>query len=267
MKIETKIKIRHTIARRLGWLTLRADAIRILTFHGVQEHPNSFSHQSPAIFEQQIKYLAEKAYTSLRISDLLDNWPRVLDKKRIVILTFDDGLYNNREIVCPILRKYGMIATFFIPTAYIGENRLPANHKNLGTYHGVDMLAWHDLKDMAREGFEIGSHTHTHVLVRQLNHEEAAHELAISKKIIEEKLGVPVRSFAYPRGRTTAFAPWTREVLQKCGYAAGCTMMEGCLSRKTDLLQLPRIGIDQTDTLQTFRMKLHGNYDLLRLLR
>lgn len=266
MKIETKIRIRHTIARRLGWLTSRANAIRILTFHSVQEHPCSLSHQSPAVFEQQIKYLADKAYTSLRVSDVLDNWPGILDKKRVVILTFDDGLYNNREIICPILKRYGMTATFFISTAYIGENRSPAGHDNLGAYKDVDMMAWHDLQDMINEGFEIGAHTHTHAQVRQLNHEEAAHELAISKKIIEEKLGVPVRSFAYPKGRTTAFAPWTRKILQQCGYAAGCTMMEGHLSRKSDLLQLPRIGIDKTDTLQTFQMKLRGNYDLLRLL-
>ena len=40
-----------------------------------------------------------------------------------VALTFDDGYWDNYDIVCPILKRKGWTATFFLPTRYIGGRR------------------------------------------------------------------------------------------------------------------------------------------------
>jgi peptidoglycan/xylan/chitin deacetylase (PgdA/CDA1 family) len=43
---------------------------------------------------------------------------------RSACITFDDGYRNNFEIACPILRKYGLVATFFVATGYLGSGRM-----------------------------------------------------------------------------------------------------------------------------------------------
>jgi peptidoglycan/xylan/chitin deacetylase (PgdA/CDA1 family) len=134
----------------------------------------------------------------------------------------------------------------------------------LAVYKDYQMLSWRDIREMSNDGFEIGAHSHTHLKISQQDRSCAKDEIERPKQILENKLGTSVRSFAYPFGRSDAFAPWTRDMLADAGYAAGCTMMSRALSKEDDLLELPRTDINGTDTLQRFVMKLNGDYDCLR---
>lgn len=64
-------------------------------------------------FEQQMKYIHDN-YKILRLQDRLKN------DSRAVVLTFDDGYYDNYCNALPILKQYSIPATFFIPTDNIG---------------------------------------------------------------------------------------------------------------------------------------------------
>jgi len=266
MNIRTKLAIRYALAGSLGRLRRRNESLRILTFHSVQAHPNTMVHMPPEAFEEQIRYLAEQGYATCRIRDLVEAWPAIADRKRTVVLTFDDGCANNRTIVCPILERYGMTATFFVATAGIGESRQAPSADGLAEYRDTEFLSWTDLREMAAAGFEIGAHSHRHVMVARQDRERAREEIALPKKLLEDRLGGPVCSFAYPKGHADAFADWTRPLLAEAGYRAGCTMMGGPISARCDLYELPRTGIHPTDDLKRFRMKLDGRYDLLRRL-
>lgn len=72
---------------------------------------------SPSIFEEQMACLSKK-YNIIRFED---DWNSAVDGKNIVI-TFDDGYYDNYEVALPILKKYQVPATFFISTGYIGKS-------------------------------------------------------------------------------------------------------------------------------------------------
>lgn len=267
MGAQAKITLQRLFAKSLGWLSRPRGLARILTFHSVRDGGDPLVHQPPELFEEQIRYLAEQGYGSYRVCDLVESWPAILDGPKFTVVTFDDGLSNSRTIACPILQRYGMTATFFIPTACIGDQRRPPDVEGMHNVRDVDMLSWRDLREMADEGFEIGAHSHTHVRIRRLSLERARREVALPKAILEDKLGRPVYSFAYPKGRADSFAPWTRDLLAEAGYMAGCTQAGLPLRRGCDLLDLPRTGIHGLDTLASFTMKLRGNYDLLRRIR
>ena len=267
MKTRTKIRIANCFARSLGWLTRRSGLARILTFHSVQEGGDPLVHQPPELFEEQIRYLAEQGYRSYRVCDVVESWPAILDGPKFTVITFDDGLSNGRTVACPILQRYGMTATFFITTACVSDDRRPPGVEGMHNVRDVDMLSWQDLREMADEGFEIGAHSHTHVRISRQSPRRAREEIFLPKAMLEQELGRPICSFAYPKGRADSFAPWTRDLLAEAGYKAGYTQMGRPLRRGCDLLNLSRTSIHGLDTLASFRMKLSGNYDLLRRIR
>jgi len=267
MNLRTKTSLRYLVAQCLGWLTRTPGRLRIMTFHSVAEPGGSFVQWSPAAFDGLLSLLVERGFRTVRISDLVDQWPAIALEPRVVALTFDDGLLDNWTVVCPLLQKRGLTATFYVPTAFIGPERQPASAESMAEYRGATMLSWADVRAMAAAGFEIGSHSHRHAYLRQLSPEAAREEAVLSKSLLEEHLGRRVRSFAYPKGHTTAFAPWTREVLVAAGYDSACTMMGGPLRPDSDLMALPRNGVAGFDSLRGASLKLDGWYDCLRWLR
>ncbi len=68
---------------------------------------------SPENFEEHVKYLAEN-YPVVKFED---DWSRIQEPS--VVITFDDGYFDNFQYVLPILEKYSVPATFFVSTDLI----------------------------------------------------------------------------------------------------------------------------------------------------
>lgn len=267
MKRLVKRLVLKSIVRTLGFATRNVDAIRIFTYHSIHDYPNRREHIRPDCFEEHVRYFADRGYRSLRIVDIADQWPVVLDERPAVALTFDDGLCNNWTIACRILDKYHMTGTFFVPTSFIGEDRRVVSAASMAPYNNNEMLSWSDLRAMLESGYEIGSHSHTHIMMAKQSPEQAETEITQSKLILEEKLGVTIKSFAYPKGHSNSYAEWTKHLLRSAGYAAACTQSGGPLRPDSDLLELPRLGMSDSDTFSELVLKCHGHYDCLRWLR
>ena len=75
-------------------------------------------------FEDQIRFLS-KHFSVLSFTELLERWnDSSLDSEgRYCVITFDDGWIDNYLHAFPILKRYGMPATIFLPTALIGTDR------------------------------------------------------------------------------------------------------------------------------------------------
>ncbi len=63
-----------------------------------------------------------------------------------------------------------------------------------------EAMTWEQLRELRSAGFEIGDHSQFHASLSLLPPEKLASELINSKRLLEAKLGSPVRSFAYPNG-------------------------------------------------------------------
>ena len=76
-------------------------------------------------------------------------------------------------------------------------------------------LRWSDIADMRRGGITIGSHTKNHVSLPMESPEGIAEELEGSRRLLEARLGEPIRHFAYPGGQ---FAPAVVDAVARAGY-------------------------------------------------
>lgn len=75
------------------------------------------------VFEMQMKFLKEH-FEIVSLTELLELWKdKKLDEtKRYCVITFDDGWMDNYVHAYPVLKRYDMPATIFIPTTYIGTD-------------------------------------------------------------------------------------------------------------------------------------------------
>jgi peptidoglycan/xylan/chitin deacetylase (PgdA/CDA1 family) len=92
-----------------------------------------------------------------------------------------------------------------------------------GTASFPRTMTWPMLEDMHRHGFTIGSHTKSHVWLANESDAKGFAEVAGSKHALENRLGAPVRHFAYPGGQ---FTPEVVELVARAGYRYAYTACE-----------------------------------------
>lgn len=153
---------------------------------------------SPARFERQLRWLASHGYMSIRPSDWLA-WLR--DGKALrgkpVLLTFDDAHAILAEHAFPMLRRYGFAAAAYVVTAYVGKTNVWDEVAGWGPYR---LMTVEQIRQWAAEGIEFGAHSRTHPDLRALRGSKLAEEIGGSRQDLEQILGFPVSSFAYPYG-------------------------------------------------------------------
>jgi len=115
------------------------------------------------------------------------------------LITFDDGHVSNFEQALPLLSQTGVRAVFFITAGW--------------TERRPDFMSWAQLRELARLGHSVQSHSWSHKLLTHLGLEDLDFELSASKEALEQKIGAPVFSISIPAGR------WNRRVLEACGRA------------------------------------------------
>jgi peptidoglycan/xylan/chitin deacetylase (PgdA/CDA1 family) len=82
---------------------------------------------------------------------------------------------------------------------------------------------WDMLRQMAKAGVVIGSHTRNHIFLTREPAAVVADELAQSKRALETHLGMPVRHFAYPAGEFDRSAV---RAVARAGYEAAYTLCD-----------------------------------------
>lgn len=213
----------------------------ILYYHSVAEDALSVS---PSTFRAQMAWLKDRGYCGVSLESWLTRRGDGCVSQKQVVLTFDDGFGSMWESVFPLLQEFGFRATFFIIPGYVGKTlwgnpitRTWSWQERPGQI-AFPMMAWDQIARMSKAGMEIGSHTLTHPNLNELGDEDAQREICGSKACLEEKLGVPVRGFCYPRGRfTNALARFVEEA----GYGYACTTQPGNATAESDRFLLPRI--------------------------
>jgi peptidoglycan/xylan/chitin deacetylase (PgdA/CDA1 family) len=230
-------------------------SLPVLTYHAVSDEVSRIS-VPPALFRKQMAHLREAGYHAVSFAEA----SRILNEgsrdSRLICITFDDAYRSVLQNAVPVLREAGFVATLFVPTGHVGDaNRWDAESPP----GGWPILSWEELTGLARDGFEIGSHSRTHRHLPGLDDRSLMDEMAGSRRELEERLGVEVVSFCYPFGDHDAR---TRAAVRAAGYRSACTTEFGATLPLHDRMRLPRIGTAKLATPFQFRAALGGAFEL-----
>jgi len=111
-------------------------------------------------------------------------------------------------------------------------------------FGGLDnlMLNWSQVREMSEQGISFGAHTVSHPVLATVPLDEAKREISESKKKIEERIGKPVSSFAYPFGKKADYKPEIFPILEKIQFKCAVTTEAGINNYGTSLFELNRFG-------------------------
>ncbi len=116
------------LARLLGSVTSpRGDAAKltVLLYHRVLPRPDPLLPHEPdaAVFDAHLACLSQ-VFRVLPLESGLRKLREGTLPARAVCITFDDGYRDNIEVAVPILRRHGLVATFFIATGFLDGGRM-----------------------------------------------------------------------------------------------------------------------------------------------
>jgi peptidoglycan/xylan/chitin deacetylase (PgdA/CDA1 family) len=75
-------------------------------------------------FDEQVRFLKRHFHVAT-IDEVIEIVARKKQSRHpMALITFDDGYIDNYTIAFPVLSSHGVQGTFFIPTSYIGTNKL-----------------------------------------------------------------------------------------------------------------------------------------------
>ena len=173
------------------------DVLTVFMFHKVTEPPMLQE------FEKFLIYLKGK-YNIVMPGD------KVSIFKKSACLTFDDAYFDFYEYVFPLLKKYNIPVVLAVPAAFILDDTIEnvdtrlsfkiSNSMSGNNYLKSPFCTWKELQEMSDTGLvEMSSHHYTHASVKNENFDFCL-EVQTSKQIIEDKLGINVRTLIYPHG-------------------------------------------------------------------
>ena len=235
----------------------------VLCYHALSNTWGATLSTTPVRFERQLRLLLSRGYRALTFGEAVAS-PH---QEGIFVVTFDDAYHSVLSLARPILDRLGITATVFAPTDFIGSERAmrwAGIERWLGGPHEAELvpMTWADLRTLADEGWEIGSHTRSHPRLTQVDDSTLEDQLVRSKRACEEHLGRACTSLAYPYGDVDARVI---EAAPRAGYRAAAALPDHGLG-PSGRFNYPRIGIYRADGDLRFRLKVAPSTALLRRL-
>ncbi len=202
----------------------------------------------PAL-RRQLAHLRREGIETVTFRDL--DRP-VAPGRRRVILTFDDGYEDNYTTLFPLLQEYGCTAVIFMVTRLATNAWAAAQGEP-----EARLMTRAQAREMAAHGVELGGHTRHHANFDLVPPEVAREEIDGCKADLEDWLGVPAVSFAYPYGAIHAHA---KRAVEEAGFRYGVATKSGPVRLEDDRYEVRRLAVSYRTGMLAFRLKVSGRY-------
>jgi len=188
-----------------------------------------------------------------------------------VLFTFDDGYSSQGAVAREVLDAHGIKGVFFVCPGLVGRNAGQRRQAVQGYLKDgqvaswvvgseVALMDWDELGDLAERGHTIGSHTLCHLRLSRVSSERKAEEIETSADVLETRLGMSVRWFAYPFGDVRSIDEETVKLV-RARYLWAASGVRGVNRLGTHPLGLFREPVDLSAPWSYQQLEVEGALD------
>jgi peptidoglycan/xylan/chitin deacetylase (PgdA/CDA1 family) len=143
-----------------------------------------------------------------------------------IVLTFDNGYQSQYTQALPVLRRLGWVGD-----ENVQLTGLPPSQGGLGEQQIRGLLA---------AGWELDTQGISHADLVALDAAQLRDQVAVARKLLQQRYGVPVNWFCFPSGHYDARVV---AAVKAAGYAGSTTVVPGWARPADDRYRLPRLRV------------------------
>lgn len=212
-------------------------AMPVIMYHSVLKDTSLSGRYivTPTEVENDIKQFKSLGYATVSIAEVIDYVENNAElPEKPIMLTFDDGCYNNYGYVAPLLKRYNEHAVFCV----VGEYTDKYSEENIANMN-YGYMRWNELRELASDNhIEIANHSYAfhsnkgsrNGSKKKYNESDEEYKKIfradtekLQNKFIENGLQPPY-IYTYPFG---AYSEQSFEVLKELGFKASFSCNEG----------------------------------------
>ena len=192
---------------------------------------------SPRVLGWGLDGLIANGWRCMSLDECVDTGRSGGSEENNFAITFDDGYLSVYERACPVLSERKVTATIYVVANSLGGindwDRRAGDQEE-------KMMSAAQARELAENGFEIGSHTLTHPHLSALDDEQLTQEIADSKHKLEDLIGREVTSFSYPYGD---YDCRVLDAAVTAGYTNAVSTRLGTVVEGTSMFEIPRVNV------------------------
>ena len=226
--------------------------INVIYYHDIVKGPNEgCMRMNIDLFKKQMNYIADNRYETLRFDELEDE-KQVSFKKKIILITFDDGWLSNYSEIFDFMKQKGIKYNVFLTIKEIGTN--------------PEYLTWDMVREMHDSGLcGFGAHTYSHPDMSDLTKIDFDVEINKADAIFERELGYRPMDFCYPFGYYSDDS--NKTLLSKSSYKRIYTSKQFFSFKAEDKFIMGRNPINSNRSYSEFIEEVKGHYNCYCAIR
>ena len=171
---------------------MASSKLPILMYHNITPKKGEGLTIGVNDFEAQCQFLVSEGYQTYFFKDILET--KTLSGKKHCVITFDDAYVHQLEYALPILQKYKLKATFFVPLAYVGAT-------DQWNTDSLSIMTLAQLKRLPSETIELAYHSFAHKKYNELSLEEISEDTKQCQTLVTKEALNFTNALAYPYGK------------------------------------------------------------------
>jgi peptidoglycan/xylan/chitin deacetylase (PgdA/CDA1 family) len=207
-------------------------SVPILMYHVIAAPPSGAPfpglYVPPTEFAAQMQGLKQAGWHAVTMDQLAAHWRKgaSLGAGKPIVLTFDNGYQSQFTQALPVLQRLGWVAV-----ENIQLSGLPPSQGGLGPEQVRGMIA---------AGWELDTQGFSHADLIRLGPEQLHYEVAVARRVLQQRYRLPVNWFCYPSGHYDATVV---AAVKAAGYAGSTTVVPGWAHRTDDSYRLHRLRV------------------------
>ena len=208
------------------------ESVPILMYHVIAAPPPGAAfpglYVTPSEFDAQMRALKNAGWHAVTLDQVERHWRKgvSLGPGKPIVLSFDNGYQSQYTQALPVLQRLG----------WVGDENIQLT----GLPPSQGGLSRAQISGLLTAGWELDTQGFSHADLIALDSQQLHYQVAIARRVLQERYHVPVNWFCYPSGHYDATVI---AAVKAAGYTGSTTVVPGWAHRQDDPYRLHRLRV------------------------